>query len=232
MIYGRQSVKQSASRPAGRPASRTGTACTIPLAINAGIILIRSILDPRSLSLLLLAINFCSQGSETEKLGRKRNGGKEWTRKWKRKAAEKLKARRRTGQAIRSRAGCVQLEEKLEICGSRPARWSQEGRLEKRIQLWGTVGPFMSFLPPSDPLLPFPLPSLEQKEVADCEWQLSEPELTSPSSCLATHRLSQRYDTSFPTMEFREGLLETRISFVETAMRINYQDHVLIIKII
>lgn len=158
---------------------------------------------------------------DREQLGRKGNEGKERARKRKRKAAEKSVAKRRTKQAIRSRAGCVQLEEKLEICGSWPAGWSQEGRIEER-QLWGTVGSSMSFLPPSVPLPLFSLPSIRQKGVADCEWQLSEPELTSSYSCPATHRLSRRYDTSFPVMEFRERLLKTRISFVETAMRIDY----------
>jgi len=55
---------------------------------------------------------------DREQLGRKGNEGKERARKRKRKAAEKSVAKRRTKQAIRSRAGCVQLEEKLEICGS------------------------------------------------------------------------------------------------------------------
>jgi len=96
------------------------------LAINAGIILIRSILGPHSLSLSLSLSGFVSTRyqllfariGDREQLERKRNKGKERVRKRKRKAAEKSETRRKMKQAIRSRAGCVQLEEKLEICGS------------------------------------------------------------------------------------------------------------------
>lgn len=103
--------------------------------------------------------------------------------------------RRRTKQAIRSRAGCVQLEEKLEICGC----WRVGGSLGGPRE--GTLG----YPGPSVPLLSASLLSscsVWQKGVADCEWQLSEPELTSPSSTSATHRPSSRYDTSFPAIEF------------------------------
>jgi len=49
--------------------------------------------------------------------GRKRKEGKRVGKKI--EDVEKSETRGRTGRAIRSRAGCAQLEEKLEICGSR-----------------------------------------------------------------------------------------------------------------
>lgn len=80
MIYGWQSVSESGNQPADRAASRTGTACIIPCAsaINAGIILIRSIRDPRFSALastsLLLSREIRRRRSSEE--GGKREGKK------------------------------------------------------------------------------------------------------------------------------------------------------------
>lgn len=64
---------------------------------------------------------------DRDKLGRKRNGGKERARKRKRKAAEKSEARRRTGQAIRSRAGCVEKKNWKSVALDGPDDLRREG---------------------------------------------------------------------------------------------------------
>lgn len=81
------------------------------MAINAGIILIRSILGPRSLGLLLLAANFCSRGSETEKKSEER--GTE-VRSGQENEREKLQRSQRRGEG----RGKL-LDRELVVCSSK-----------------------------------------------------------------------------------------------------------------
>lgn len=102
MIYGQQLVSQPVSQRVDQPAewtaSRTSTAYTIPCvsAINAGIILIRSILDPRSPSSLPLAINFSLQGPERET--QEKEKGEAYRGKIRRDGAEKVQRSRGWGE--------------------------------------------------------------------------------------------------------------------------------------
>lgn len=172
MIYGRQSVKQSVSKSISRPAGLLAAqALLVPfhaLAINAGIILIRSILGPRSLGLLLLATDFCSR-SETESSSEER--GTEVMR-GQENEREKLQRSRRRGEGRselldRELVACSPKKNWKSVALDRPDDLGRGG--SRRGQLWGTVGPSVSFLPPSVPLPPSSLPPVRQKGVADCE---------------------------------------------------------------
>lgn len=134
------------------------------MAINAGIILIRSILGPRSLGLFLLAINFCSRESErtercSEERGTEVKSGQEKTKE---KSCREVGGEEKDGDKLLDRelVACSSKKNWKSVALDRPDDIKGERRMEER-QLWDTIGPSVSFLLSSVQLPPSSLPSFE-----------------------------------------------------------------------